>query len=168
MDGNPSDINHHKLSLLINMKQRKAFTLIEILIVIGLIAVLAGVLIVALNPARQFAQARIAQRWNNIDTIVGSVVTNQTDNKGTFTCAAGAIPTTATKMANGSDNYDIGPCLVPTYAASIPFDPSASGAHWTSSTDYDTGYNIERDETSGRVTISAPGAELSEVISITR
>jgi prepilin-type N-terminal cleavage/methylation domain-containing protein len=150
------------------MKQRKAFTLIEILIVIGLIAVLAGVLIVALNPARQFAQARNAQRWNNVDTIIGSIVTNQTDNRGTFNCAAGVIPATSTKMATGVGNYDIGPCLVPTYAASIPFDPSASGAHWTSTADYDTGYNIQRDDTSGRVSILAPGAELSEVISITR
>jgi type IV pilus assembly protein PilA len=150
------------------MKQRKAFTLIEILIVIGLIAVLAGVLIAALNPARQFAQARNAQRWNNVDTIVGAVIQNFTDNKGTFTCAAGVIPTTATNMANGVGNYDIGPCLSPTYSASLPYDPSGAGAHWTSTTDYSTGYNITRDATTGRVTIAAPSAELSEVISITR
>jgi len=150
------------------MKQHRGFTLIEILIVIGLIAVLAGVLIAALNPARQFAQARNAQRWNNVDTIIGAIIQNTTDNRGTFTCAAGAVPTTATKMANGAGNYDIGPCLVPTYSAQLPFDPSATGAHWTSTTDYDTGYNIVRDATSGRMTVSAPAAELSEIISLTR
>jgi len=150
------------------MRTRNAFTLIEILIVIGLIAVLAGVLIAALNPARQFAQARNAQRWNNVDTVVGAIISNITDNRGTFTCAAGAIPTTATKMAVGAGNYDIGPCLVPTYAPSLPVDPSATGAHWTSTTDYDTGYNIVRDATSGRVTVSAPAAELGETIGLTR
>ncbi len=149
------------------LKQRKGFTLIEILIVIGLIAVLAGVLIVALNPARQFAQARNAQRWNNMDTIISSIIANTTDNKGTFTCAAGAIPTTVTKMATGAGNYDIGPCLVPTFAASLPVDPSATGAHWASVTDYDSGYNVVRDATSGRVTVSAVG-ELNENISMTR
>ncbi len=156
-----------KLSSLINMKQNKAFTLIEILIVIGLIAVLAGVLIVALNPARQFSQARNAQRWNNMDTIMSSVIANTTDNRGTFTCVAGVIPTTATNM-DSDTGYDIGPCLVPTYAASLPFDPSAAGAGWTSTTEYNSGYTIMRDETSGRITIAAPGAELSEAISMTR
>jgi type IV pilus assembly protein PilA len=153
------------------MKQKKGFTLIEILIVIGLIAVLAGVLIVALNPARQFSQARNAQRWNNIDTIISSIIGNTTDNKGTFTCAAGAIPSTpaeGVKMASGTGNYNIGPCLVPTFAASLPVDPNVSGAHWTSVTDYDSGYNVYRDATSGRVTVSAPGAELNESISMTR
>ena len=150
------------------MKQRKGFTLIEILIVIGLIAVLAGVLVVALNPARQFSQARNAQRWNHVDTIIGAVVTNTTDNRGLFTCAAGAIPTSATNMSSASGDYNIGPCLVTTYAAQMPFDPSASGAHWTSVSDYDTEYSIARDATTGRITVSAPGAELSESISLTR
>jgi type IV pilus assembly protein PilA len=150
------------------MKQRQGFTLIEILIVIGLIAVLAGVLIVALNPARQFSQARNAQRWNNVDTIISSIIANTTDNKGTFTCAAGAIPTTAADMAVGTGNYDIGPCLVPTFAASLPNDPSATGAHWTSPTDYDSGYSVSRDATSGRITVTAPAAELGVTISMTR
>jgi prepilin-type N-terminal cleavage/methylation domain-containing protein len=150
------------------MKQKKGFTLIEILIVIGLIAVLAGVLIVALNPARQFSQARNAQRWNNVDTIISSIIANTTDNKGTFTCVAGAVPVTATDMAVGTGNYDIGPCLVPTFAASLPVDPSAAGAHWTSPTDYDSGYSVARDATSGRITVTAPSAELGVTISMTR
>jgi prepilin-type N-terminal cleavage/methylation domain-containing protein len=153
--------------LIIDMNKRPGFTLIEILIVIGLIAVLAGVLVVALNPARQFAQARNAQRYNNLDTIMGSVINNMTDNKGLFTCASGVIPATATNMANGAGNYDIGPCLVPTYASQLPTDPSAAGAHWTDATDYDTGYTISLGA-DGRFTISAPSAELGEVITLTR
>ena len=152
------------------MKQKKGFTLIEILIVIGLIAVLAGVLIVALNPARQFSQARNAQRWNNIDTIISSIIGNTPDNKGTFTCAAGVIPTTAAVMGDPTSvpgGYNIGPCLVPTFAASLPVDPSATGAHWTSATDYNSGYSVVRDATSGRITVSAVG-ELNENISMTR
>ena len=153
------------------MKQRRGFTLIEILIVIGLIAVLAGVLIVALNPARQFAQARNAQRWNNIETILGAVISNLTDNRGTFTCAAGTLPATAKIMADATSlpaGYNIGPCLSPTYAVSVPYDPSATGAHWTSTTDYNLGYNIAQDATSGRITVAAPSAELGVTITMTR
>ena len=144
------------------MKQKKGFTLIEILIVIGLIAVLAGVLVVALNPARQFAQARDAQRWNHIDTIISAVIANTTDNKGTFTCAAGVIPATATDMS--AAGYNIAPCLVPTYAAQLPVDPSTGS--WTDTSHYDTKYTIAKDS-SGRVTVAATG-EIDSGISITR
>ncbi|KKU11008.1 MAG: hypothetical protein UX14_C0005G0022, partial [Parcubacteria group bacterium GW2011_GWF1_45_5] len=55
------------------MKARKGFTLIELLIVIGIIVLLAGVVIIALNPARQFALARNSQRWSNVNAILNAV-----------------------------------------------------------------------------------------------
>jgi hypothetical protein len=78
------------------------------------------------------------------------------------------IPTTATNISSTTGDYNGGPCLSPTYVATVPFDPSASGAHWTSTTDYNTGYTVARDATTGRITVNAPAAEVSEVISITR
>lgn len=148
--------------------KRQGFTLIELLVVIGIIAVLAAVVIVALNPGRQFAQARNTQRWSNVNTVLNAVGQRMADNRGVFQtgCAAGAVPTSTTRIATST--YDIGPCLVPTYISVMPFDPSDAAAFYTSTSSYDSGYNIARDAATGRITISAPSAELGETISVSR
>jgi prepilin-type N-terminal cleavage/methylation domain-containing protein len=151
-----------------NKNKKEGFTLIEVLIVIGIIAVLAGVTLVAINPARQFAQARNSQRVSNIYSILNAIGQRIVDNKGVFEeeCAAGAIPMTETVLS--SVGYDIASCLIPAYITSLPFDPSVTGSHFTSPLDYNTNYTIMRDESTGRITVAAPGAELGQEISVTR
>jgi type IV pilus assembly protein PilA len=146
--------------------KKKGFTLIEVLVVIGLIAILASVVLVAVNPGRQFAQARNSQRTSNISALLNAIGQNVSDNKGTFTCGAGALPAAATTMKVGTGGYDIYPCLVPAYLPEIPADP-ASG-HNTSPADYDTSYTVAQDATTKRITVAAPSAELAETITISR
>lgn len=146
----------------------KGFTYIELVIAIAIFAILSSIVILNLNPANQYAQARNTQRTANINTIMTAIVQRTTDHLGTFeeNCTAGAIPTGTTKMAYGI--YDIASCLVPIYLPLMPFDPSAAGAHYASSTDYDTGYFIQKSTSTGRTTITAPSAELGQTISVTQ
>lgn len=147
---------------------RAGFTLIELLIVIAIIAILAGAVIIAVNPGRQFAQARNSSRRTHVASILNAITQNAADNAGTFTCAAGAIPTTATLIQSAAGGYNLCGCVVPNQLASLPFDSSVSGAHYTSCTDYTTGYTVVRDATSNRITVAAPTAELSQTISISQ
>jgi type IV pilus assembly protein PilA len=163
-------------SLVRNRKRFKGsgFTLIEILVVIGIVAALAAIVIVAINPARQFAQARNSQRQSNVNTILNAVGQRLADNKGVF---AGGTPncpalTAGIKYRIASvtptvvGDIDLS-CLTPTYIpAALPFDPNAVGARFVSASDYNTEYRIELDA-QGRYTVSAPGALNETAISTT-
>ncbi len=160
--------------------RQRGFTLIEILVVIGMIAILATVVLIAINPARQFAQGRNSQRVSNVNALLNAVGQNVADNKGVFTCASGSLPVGSSSVARickGSGPGCTGAtvdlsCLAPTYISSLPFDPKpVSGtAYWTNGSDYDTGYEIYQETASngGRVSVLAPAAELGQTVSVTR
>lgn len=133
----------------------KGFTLIEILVVIGIIAILAAIVIIAINPAKQFAQARNTQREAAVNSILNAVGQRIADNKGVFAGTfnagvykCGAIPAAATAISAANDDTVAGAlgCLVPTYISDLPAEPVATSP----------AYTIEVNAT-GRVKVCAPG-----------
>ncbi|MFA4814489.1 MAG: type II secretion system protein [Candidatus Gracilibacteria bacterium] len=145
-----------------NRLYKKAFTLIEVLLVIVIIAILAGIVIIAVNPGRQISQANNAQRSSDVLAILDAVHQFGIDNRGVLPADIVAAPTVI-----GNAGIDICTDLVPTYITEMPFDPTTVDAGYTDCTTYATGYEISVDA-DGRVTVSAPDAELSETISVTR
>ncbi|MEK9200481.1 MAG: hypothetical protein AAB909_00745, partial [Patescibacteria group bacterium] len=93
------------------------------------------------------------------------------DNRGNLT-ALGIPDTTAgaAVVGDGVGEVDVCALLVPTYLAALPVDPltnnGASVADCTAA--HTTNYSVVRSTTNNRVTVAAPGAELNEVISVTR
>jgi type IV pilus assembly protein PilA len=163
-------------SLRAKIQNRAGFTLIELLVVIGIIGILAAIVLVAVNPGRQFAQARDAQRRADLLGITNAVYQFAAEHNGNLPDTnvdpnVNSFPSTPTHIGSGAGNFNLGAAgeieasvgqqeiVVPTYIAAIPKDPSTG-------TDADTMYTIYRD-TNGRLVATASG-ELSGVISVTR
>lgn len=143
-------------------KKNKGFTLIEILVVIGLIAILATVVLIAINPARQFRQANDSQRSANVNAILNAIGQYSADNKGGMP----SIPDGEVTEALCDD-------LVPKYLPALPTDPTGplKGKSISDCNDV-TGSNVDyvvADDSTGRVTVSAPNTqEAADDISVTR
>lgn len=137
------------------LSTRRGFTLIELVVVIGVLAVLATIVLVAVNPSRQFSQSRNAQRQNDVAQVLNAVYQHAADNNGTLTAS---ITTTSQDIGTGAANLTA--VLVPTYLSAIPVDPVGGTAAVTK-------YTVIKDA-NGRVTVTAGGAELGKTIAVTR
>lgn len=108
------------------MKQ-KGFTLIELLVVIAIIGLLASVVLVSLNGARQ--KARVARRVADLKQITTALELYYNDNNSQYPparfgdnpggnwrtmCGSWFVPASASNVIPG---------LVPTYMSAIPTDP---------------------------------------------
>jgi prepilin-type N-terminal cleavage/methylation domain-containing protein len=147
-------------------QNRKGFTLIEILVVIGILAVLFAIVLIAINPARQFSQANNTKRRSDVNAILNAIHQYAADNHGTLPSGIGN--TVAYVADTGAS---ICADLVTRYLAALPSDPQAPN-NGTAITDcgvaYDTQYRVVKSGLDNRITVDAPRYELNESISVTR
>lgn len=150
----------------LSLLQQKGFTLIEVLVVIGILAVLLLITLVAINPARQFAAANNTQRSSDVNAMLNAIHQYAADNRG-------QLPTgiTTTNQEISSTGANICNALVTEYLAALPVDPLTGNGPIVEANcggTYVTGYYVVASATNNRVTISAPSAELGASISATR
>lgn len=70
-------------------KNMKGFTLVELLIVIGILAVLTAVVIIALNPVQNLAKARDTGRLSSVAQLGHALEAYATSNNGNYVAEAG-------------------------------------------------------------------------------
>lgn len=148
-------------------KQQRGFTLIELLVVIGILAILLSIVLIAINPARQFGQANDTKRQSAVTQILNAVGAYSADNKGQLPAGIPLAPAAAAEISDTGANLCA--LLVPTYIPALPTDPTLNTADVAAPcpATYSTGYTIVRDS-NGRVTVAAPNASVTTPITITR
>jgi len=158
-----------------NIKQKQAgFTLLEVLLVVAIIAILAGIVIIAINPGKNLGDARNAQRSADVNTIINGTYQYVLDNNGvlpTVGARSGAVAISATPTEICSTSAVACTGLVDLtvltasgkYIVALPKDPQCP----TGCNANGVGYTIAS-TTGNRLIVNAPGAENGKTISVTK
>lgn len=147
------------------LRHSKGFTLLEVLLVVAIISILAGIVILAINPSKQLGDTRNASRRADVNTILNATYQYAIDNNGipatitvtptevcrsappaTFTCTG--LIDLSVLTTNGK------------YLVALPNDPSGPNTNGTK-------YSISKD-VNNRVTVTATTTDNGATISATR
>lgn len=129
---------------------------------VAIIGILAVVVVAGINPPKQLASSRNAQRYSDVNSIVNAIHQYAIDNNGAF---PSLITTTQTEICKTNSNCagltDLDVLTVnEKYLPSIPTDPTGESLDGA-------GYKINK-SANGHITVSAPYGENNANISVTR
>lgn len=161
---------------------KRGFTLIELLIVVAIMAIIAVVVFVSLDPLTRFQDSRDSVRWQQVSEVLNAVKLYQIDHGGSNLLAVSNLAANKTYMigtdASGCETYNTNcdtdvagtnDCvnlngLVTTgYLSTVPVSPNGAGT-WIAG---HTGYTLTVSST-GAVFVRACESEHSSEIGVSR
>ena len=160
---------------------KQGFTLLELLLVVAIIAILASVIFVVLDPPTRFKNARDASRFVDVTGLSNAIAIHQLDNGGAYldtiaaltvdtvymvsgaTTTSGCIQTCDAVIPSGSNCVNLSSLVTSGNIGELPTSPNGTGT-WTSVL---RGYYIIRNENSS-VTVGACESENVTAISVTQ
>jgi len=152
----------------------KAYILIVILVIIGVLALLGTSFYFAVKPSEQLAKFNNSKRYKDIIRILNSIQEYRAVHKGELPPGLSEIGDSSVFISK--DAADICLYLVPEYLDSLPSDPNSPNKgvniYCDNADYYNTGYKISIDKLSNeeKITISAPSTEypLTTNLKVTR
>jgi len=160
---------------------KKGFTLIELLIVIAIIAILAAVVFVALDPLTRFRDARDSSRWADASGLISAIKIDQVDNGGAYLTAIDTmvadevymigtevdggcnLPACDAVVAGDLSCVDLAGLVTEGYLGSVPVSPNGL-VEWGVNF---TGYTLKK-ATTGIITVQACESENTPSIILSR
>lgn len=149
------------------------FTLLEVLLVVAIIAILAGIVIVAINPGKNLGDTRNSQRSSDVSTIINALYQYELDNNGALPAVgsrsgAVAVTTAPTEICSSGATSCTGLVDLSVlttngkYLSALPSDPLCP----TGCNANGDGYKVSL-TANNRLQVTAPNAENSKTISVT-
>src|SRR4030066_1610378 len=132
------------------LKSSAGFTFGEVLVVVAIITILAVAVIITVNPAKRFEEARDSQREIHLKTILNAIELRINVERGWFPPCDGlpneldenASPTFRTIGTKDDPGfYDLYKCLVPVYLSTELFDPEGGNKEDTNYLIWQNPYN---------------------------
>ena len=113
------------------MRKQKGFTLVEMLVVIAIIAILAGAVLLAINPVATMRKSRDTTRLSDLDSLRSAINIALTEGEITLTDMTATGPRTSatgTQAVDGTGYVTYTPVTGKTglgrYIPALPLDPT--------------------------------------------